>query len=370
VQYTRTEDNAIFRHMLFHSPHRLRAWSVVASLAVHAVFFGAVAVSTLHMPNRAERLTDVVGELTLTIEPVERAATTPDPAPTQPEPQVEPEPEPPVVQESVEPTPQPEPVKQEISFVKPPPPPPRIDPPKPSLIADHEPLEGTGTQPAPPVPSPEPRASFAGVEASPARRVVYLVDASGAMTSSLKFVKEELVRSAARLNIDQRFQVIVFRQPVGSSGTSLVHFALSGSRPDLTPATREAKVALATWLAGVRPGGRSDPLPAIEHAMDMQPDLIFLLTRGINRSVGFDVDAHNRRVLDALERLNPRGMSGKRPARIKTVQFLDDDPTGLMQAIAEAHGDGPGSYRLVGRSEILQQARDGQAQGSGGAPSQ
>jgi hypothetical protein len=32
---------------------------------------------------------------------------------------------------------------------------------------------------------------------------------------------------------------------------------------------------------------------------------------------------------------------------IKTIQFLEEDPTGVMRAIAERHGDGPGSYRVL-----------------------
>jgi hypothetical protein len=32
---------------------------------------------------------------------------------------------------------------------------------------------------------------------------------------------------------------------------------------------------------------------------------------------------------------------------IKALQFIEDDPTGTMRAIADLHGDGEGSYRIV-----------------------
>ena len=116
---------------------------------------------------------------------------------------------------------------------------------------------------------------------------------------------------------------------------------------------------LAANIVGCLAGGVLLGAVASLHTAD-NPDLVFVLTRSINRSVGFDAEANNRDVLDALESINPVNASGRRPARIKTIQFLDDDPTGLLQEIAERHGDGAGSYRLVGRTEVLQQERDGE----------
>lgn len=207
--------------------------------------------------------------------------------------------------------------------------------------------------PQPPTPPPSPpRASFAGVEATPARRIVYLIDGSGSMAASLAFVQGELVRSVARLHETQQFQVIVYRERLGSSSdVALSAFATSGGALALTPATRDAKQLIGPWVDDVMPSGRSDPRRAIEAALTLEPDIIFVLTRAIARS-GVDVEARNREVLAALERLNPANDEGVRPAKIKAIQFLEDDPTNLLQEIARVHGGGPGSYRLVTRAEI------------------
>ncbi|MFO0832449.1 MAG: hypothetical protein U0637_11505 [Phycisphaerales bacterium] len=327
---------------------KLTAWAIALSCVVHAGGVTALIIARTRFDfgPRPDRLTDVAGATLLSFTP------TPEPVEEQPRPEEE---------TPVAPAPAPPPAapkEQDERFGVPTPPKPQTptpDPPR-SLISD---APGT-TLLTPPPDQParsHPKASFAGVEASPARRIVYLVDASGAMTSSLKFVKEELTRSVARLSEDQSFQVIVFRTPVGAQSVDLSYFAVSTGTPAMTQATRRAKIALANWLPQVRPGGKSEVLPALRAALADSPDLVFVLMRSINRSVGFDVEASNRNVLDALEGLNPKDADGHRPARIKTIQFLDDDPTGLLQEVARQHGDGPGSYRLVGRSEVLQQER-------------
>lgn len=327
---------------------RFVAWAVALSCVVHA---GAVTVLLVWRMQfewgpRPDRLTDVAGATLLSFTPDQPAAVEPATAVEAPPAPVE----------------QPAAAPKEVDerFGTPTPPAPEVPdaPPARSLISDAPPT--SLLQPPEMSNRHEPRASFAGVEASPARRIVYLVDASGPMASSLKFVKEELTRSVARLNEDQSFQVIIFRTPVGTSSVDLSYFAVSNGSPSITQATRQAKVALANWLPRVRPGGKSEVLPALRAGLADNPDLVFVLTRSINRSVGFDAEANNREVLDALESINPLNASGKRPARIKTIQFLDDDPTGLLQEIAERHGDGAGSYRLVGRTEVLQQERDGE----------
>lgn len=212
-------------------------------------------------------------------------------------------------------------------------------------------------RPAPPAPQPQvkraepPRNTvFAGVQARRAQRIVYVVDASGPMASSLAFVKGELARSIGALAPDQSFQVLFFREAAGGSshGQAFEAFAASAASPQLMPATKENKSEFAAWLQEIRPTGRSNPQPALEEAMRLGPDLVFLLSRRIKRTNLADAAGEVRQIVAALDRLNPVDVvTGKRAVVIKTIQFLDDDPSGLLQNIAQSHGDGEGSYRLL-----------------------
>jgi hypothetical protein len=187
--------------------------------------------------------------------------------------------------------------------------------------------------------------------------VVYVVDASGAMVTNIKWIKDELQRSIAALAPTQQFQVVLFRDRTGTTGEGL--FEIFRSDPDapgaLMPATASNKQALAAWLAEIQPTGRSNPVDGLRRALALRPDAVFLLSRGIRRTGGREDDPPGglwgrgaEVILAELEGLNPRLRDGgPRTVVIKTIQFLEEDPTGVMRAIAERHGDGTGSYRVV-----------------------
>lgn len=189
-----------------------------------------------------------------------------------------------------------------------------------------------------------PGAAFAGLRADRVRRVVYVVDVSGPMTSSLQFVFEELLRSVSRLDASQYFQVVLFRDPqeaADTAGADPGYITLSppSQAPRLLPANPANRAALAEFLGSMRPGGRSNPLAGLRVALALEPDAIFLLARGISRTGPNARWGEGQQViLDTLNALNPADSSGRRQTAIKTIQFIDDDPTGLMQAIAEIHG--------------------------------
>ena len=66
-----------------------------------------------------------------------------------------------------------------------------------------------------------------------------------------------------------------------------------------------------------------------------------------------------KRTMEELERLNPIDPeTGRPPIIIKTIQFLDEDPTGIMQSIGKQHGGtGPGAaqsaYTVIKRGQDL-----------------
>lgn len=319
---------------------------LAVSVLLHGVLLAVIIVFRLGLTERTTRLADSAADTTLELplSPVPQPTSTPPPeaaaeAPPEPE---EPEPEaaaPPVAAEMMTPA--------TVEVI-------------PQLPA---PLEGDAAPtPAAPAPAAEPvvvepsittpsRVSFAGVEGSPAQRIVYVVDASGSMTSSLRFVKEELVRSIARLQPTQAFQIIIVHGTPDAPGAGEVEVFQKGSP---TPATGDTRLRAATWLESAQPRGSSDPLAGLSAALHLKPDLIFLLTRSIRRSgTHTEWGKGASATLAELDRLNPVSReTGQRPAVIKTIQFIDDDPTGLLKDIAQLHGDGAGSYKVLRLEEL------------------
>lgn len=193
-------------------------------------------------------------------------------------------------------------------------------------------------------------ASFAGLKADRAASVVYVVDASGAMVTSLSLVIPELERSIARLSPAQKFQVVLFRDRPGGSKYEV--YGKGGGEGGLLRASAVNKAAVSAWLASITPIGRSNPLDGLHVALSLKPDAIFLLSRSIKRSIPGQDSAQTQwgrgkqAILAELDRLNPTvGRRHRRRVLIKTIQFLEDDPSGIMQAIAEIHGEG--DYRVL-----------------------
>jgi hypothetical protein len=199
-------------------------------------------------------------------------------------------------------------------------------------------------------------ATFAGLGAKRAGSVVYVVDASGAMVSSLKFVFAELERSVGGLSSAQRFQVVLFRERPGAASLyeTFTPPSVDARRLKLVAATPTNKAALSRWLASVAPFGRSNPLDGLRRGLEFEPDAIFLLSRSIRRSgneagkpeTGGVWGRGTAEILAELDRANPRRGQHRRVI-IKCIQFLEEDPTGTMQAIGTEHGDGAGSYSVL-----------------------
>lgn len=174
--------------------------------------------------------------------------------------------------------------------------------------------------------------TFAGLGSSNARSVVYVVDASGPMVSALREVIDELDRSVSRLSATQRFGVIAFRRLDNGKETE-------SFMPVLVRATPQAKKELREWLLALSPSGKSNPLSGLRAALELRPDAVFLLSRGIERSGGGLWERGLDATMDELDLLNPvNERSGRRDVVIKTIQFLDEDPTGTMQRIGQLHG--------------------------------
>ncbi|MBX3316202.1 MAG: hypothetical protein KF902_04985 [Phycisphaeraceae bacterium] len=187
-------------------------------------------------------------------------------------------------------------------------------------------------------------ASFAGVTSRRAASVVFVVDCSGSMVSAMSIVLEELGRSIERLAPDQRFAIIPFR---GSDSADAP--ATFPARLALVPATDTNLRDARAFLRTIVPEGRSDPLAGLIPALTLKPEAVFFLARSIPRTEG-TWGGGEAAILAELDRLNPeqtrRGVRA-RPTQINAVQFLQHDPTGIMQAIGSVHGRGTSGYTLV-----------------------
>lgn len=180
-----------------------------------------------------------------------------------------------------------------------------------------------------------------------ATRVVYVIDGSGAMVAALPTIVRELEQSISRLGAGCWFQALLFRE--GGYAT-----APGVSPASLLAATDANKRGVIRWLHEVRAEKRSDPLPALERALDYRPDLVFLVSKGLGDPTMSERAAQGRRdaVLARLESLNPAsGPSGRRPATIKTIQFFDTDGAGLLREIGARHG-GPDGYKFKSRKDL------------------
>jgi hypothetical protein len=199
-------------------------------------------------------------------------------------------------------------------------------------------------------PSSAPSAiSFAGVSTGAARSIVYVIDTSGATLTSLSYIRERLLQSIDRLSPTQRFQVIAFRKLDDSTFATP---QLKTTRNKLPRATRENKQAVAEWLSTMPARGQSNPVDGLAAAIELNPDMILLISRGIQRTElpwagGLK---HVRQRLDELNPLDP--VSGTRPVVIKTIQLLDEDPTGIMRTIGVFHGDGHNDHQVITYNQL------------------
>ena len=194
--------------------------------------------------------------------------------------------------------------------------------------------------------SPSPmtaRVEFSGLSSTNARRIVYVIDASGSMIRSLQIVVKELARSIDALSTQQRFGVVFFQ----SDDAVIVppeNELIVGSGPE--------KLRVLEWIdRNVHPRGSSNPLAALRYALGQKPDVIFVLSENITGSGQHEID--QRDLLGMLDELNPviDETLGRRRTQINCIQFRAEDPLDTLRLIAEKHG-GANGYKFVSAQEL------------------
>jgi hypothetical protein len=157
-----------------------------------------------------------------------------------------------------------------------------------------------------------------------AYNIVYVVDRSASMTDTIRPLKNELKRSIRQLQPMQKFHVIFFSsgQPVEGPGKGLCW------------ATDRNKRNYFEFINQIKSLGQTDPQWAIQRALQMKPDLIYLLTDGI---FGEKI-ANNIITWAKLHRI-----------KVNTIAYVWESGGSLLRKIAE---ETRGVYRFVSAEQL------------------
>jgi hypothetical protein len=157
------------------------------------------------------------------------------------------------------------------------------------------------------------------------RRIAFVVDCSGSMNhphsseakTRFRLLKYELIQAITAMDSGMEFFVIFFN-----------HEAHPMPASTMVPATPENQKRYLEWVARFRPGGNTDPRVALQMAMRLGPDVIYLLTDG----------EFKRRIERDLLRLQQTSVA------IHTICLGDRGGEKILKAIAESNN---GVYRFV-----------------------
>jgi hypothetical protein len=116
--------------------------------------------------------------------------------------------------------------------------------------------------------------SFLGISDS-GRSFVYVIDRSSSMEEDGRFraARNELFASLEQLNETQRFQVIFYN-------AKFIELKPKQDRFDMFFGTPEQRLQVVRQVNEIRPEGGTLHFPAIMRAVQLKPDVIFLLTDG------------------------------------------------------------------------------------------
>jgi hypothetical protein len=170
-------------------------------------------------------------------------------------------------------------------------------------------------------------AEFFGLRGSAAgaRKIIYVVDRSGSMIDTFAYVQAELKRSISALRRSQKFHVILFNagEPLENPSKRLVS------------AIDAHKEQFFEFLDTVVARGGTRPEAAMRRALAMEPDLIYLLSDGVD---------FRPSLFQRLDEWNKQ-----RRVRIYTIAYLDQTGSELLERIAREHN---GEFKFVSEDEL------------------
>ncbi len=182
-----------------------------------------------------------------------------------------------------------------------------------------------------------------------ARRIVFIIDASGSLIDTFPIVILELKKSILKLSDEQMFTILF---AVGTERGSGEAVEVPVPRRGLKPATPAAKRQVIEWIdpdrGNIAPKLVGNPVPAIRAALKYKPDLIYLLSDDLTNRGPYELP--QERILSEIRRANTA------QTKINTIQFLYPDPLesipgrqGTLKLIAEQSG---GLYKFVSKADL------------------
>lgn len=175
-----------------------------------------------------------------------------------------------------------------------------------------------------------PKSTFVGVSGY-AKKIVYVLDATGSMSSAFDSLKVQLRAAVSGLRPPQSFNII---------------FINDKNPPPLAPAllftTPENKRKADDYVDTFAARGGTEPLPALEKAFAMQPDMIFLL---IDPSDFPD----KPKILEMVNKQN-----AKAKIKLNIIAFEGKDPENekFLKDLAAQSG---GVYKYVNQQDLMSQ---------------
>ena len=174
-----------------------------------------------------------------------------------------------------------------------------------------------------------------------ARKIVYVIDASGSLIDTLPFVIDQLKIAIMQLKDHQSFTVIFYQ------GDKTIEAQPAGLKHADTATKRKVAMWADPRSGQIVPAGRSHPIPAIKQALRYQPDLILLLSDNITGSGQYEVNQAN--LVEQITRVNTR------KTKINTIQFLYPDPLakiGMQPTLELISLETGGTYKFYDGREL------------------
>ena len=169
-----------------------------------------------------------------------------------------------------------------------------------------------------------PSSSFAGVAGS-ANKIVYVLDATGSMMSSFDALRAQVHIAIQNLQTSQSFGIVFINE---HNPPALA--------PTLLPATLENKRKALEYVDAMAPRGGTEPLPGLEKAFALQPDLIYLF---VDPSCFPDkkaiLDLVVKQNLNHVTKLNIIAFEGGDPDNQKFLKELALRSGGLYRFLSE-----------------------------------